>query len=317
MANPPENKRFVLDNVVIIGVGLIGGSLARALRRANAAKKIIGAGRNKANLRKAVTLGVVDCFDTNVSTACVNADMVVICTPIGAMDGVMRSITPSIDDKTVVTDVGSVKQSVVDTAREVLGERIKQFVPGHPIAGTENSGVDASFESLYDDRRVILTPLDETNSVALESVRNMWCAAGANVSAMDVATHDRILSTTSHLPHLLAFALVDFMAKQPDPSAHFDMAAGGFYDFTRIASSDSVMWRDIFLQNGKQLGARLRALIGELESAADKIEQQNGDALQSLILRANEGRQRVGNLHSHPNKENGKTIDESGSQWTF
>jgi prephenate dehydrogenase len=231
----------MIERLCVIGVGLIGGSLARALRAAGQVREIIGTSRNADHLRRAVELGVIDRFDTDPARAVQGADMVFVSVPLGAMGSVFAAIRHSLDKNAVVTDGGSAKSSVVADVRRALGEIPPWFVPGHPIAGTERSGVEASFAELYRGRRVILTPLPETDSKAVARVRAMWEATGAVVREMDVAHHDEVLAATSHLPHVLAFALVDSLARMSEQREIFEYAAGGFRDFTRIASSDPVM----------------------------------------------------------------------------
>jgi prephenate dehydrogenase len=192
----------------------------------------------------------------------------------------------------VVTDAGSVKGSVVDDAAAVFGEVPAWLVPGHPIAGTERSGVAASFPELYHNRRVILTPLPQTDATALSKVRAMWQAAGAEVAEMDVAHHDEVLAATSHLPHMLAFGLVDSLARLQDNDEIFRYAAGGFRDFTRIASSSPVMWRDICIANAEALSEMLARFGEEMADLAETIRRRDGDHLMDIFSRAKAARDR-------------------------
>lgn len=276
----------MIDKLAIIGVGLIGGSLARALRDAGQAREIIGHGRGIENLQRAVSLGVIDRVETTLAAAVRDADMVVLATPVGSMGKILREITPYLAPEAVVTDVGSVKGAVADAARKYLGKRFVSFVPGHPIAGTEKSGVEASFASLYAGRRVVLTPLPETRAEAVERVRRMWQAASAEVVTMTVEHHDTVLAATSHLPHLLAYALVDMLARQDDGPEIFAYAAGGFRDFTRIASSDPVMWRDIGIANRDAIVRLLKQYRTELGNLIKAVDNGDGEALLTVFARA-------------------------------
>jgi prephenate dehydrogenase len=266
----------MINRLSIIGVGLIGGSLARALRDARYVGEIVGFGRSLGNLQEAVELGVIDRAATSVADAVHDADMVVLSLPVGAMAEVLEDLGPRLFAPTIVTDVGSVKASVAAAARRALGVNFPRFVPGHPIAGTEQSGVTASIVDLYAHRRVILTPEAETDGAAVEAVRAMWAAAGADVMLMSALEHDRILAASSHLPHLLAYALVDMLVRRDDHRDVFDCAGTGFRDATRIAGSDPVMWRDICLANRE---AVLEVLNQYRDDLADLIQAVGrGDA---------------------------------------
>lgn len=283
---------MLIKRLAIIGVGLIGGSLARALREADEVGEVVGCGRARPNLEKAVELGVIDRFTHDPAEAVEGADMVFLAVPLGAMAGVFQAIKPHLADGAVITDGGSAKSSVVQDARTVFGEVPESLVPGHPIAGTENSGVEASFAALYRNRRVILTPLETTDPDALDRVKRMWQACGAEVTLMDLTHHDEVLAATSHLPHLLAFSLVDTLARMKENDEIFRYAAGGFRDFTRIASSNPVMWRDICIANRDALRGMLRTFAGELHILADALDQPDGDALLEIFERAKSARDR-------------------------
>jgi prephenate dehydrogenase len=218
------------------------------------------------------------------------ADMVVLATPVGTMPEMLKTIAPYLGDAAIVTDVGSVKGTVTAAARTALGTKLATFVPGHPIAGTERSGVEASLASLFVGRRVVLTPLPENKSETVLRVRAMWQAAGADVVEMSVEHHDEVLAATSHLPHLLAYALVDLLAQLEDRREVFAFAAGGFRDFTRIASSDPVMWRDISLANRAAIVQMLKHYRGELDGLITAIANGDGDKLQQLFTRAKAAR---------------------------
>ena len=280
----------MIERLCVIGVGLIGGSLARALRDAGHVREIVGASRNPVHLQRAVELGVIDRFDTDLASAVQGADMIFVSVPLGAMGAVFRSIRDALTDGAVVTDGGSVKASVVADISEAIGEIPSWFVPGHPIAGTEQSGVDASFSELYKDRRVILTPLAETDATAVSRVRAMWEAVGATVSEMDVTHHDEVLAATSHLPHVLAYTLVESLARMSEQREIFEYAAGGFRDFTRIASSDPVMWRDICLANGEAVLNMLERFNRDLASLSEAIRASDGDRILQIFSEAKSAR---------------------------
>lgn len=280
----------MIQRLAIIGVGLIGGSLARALRDAGHVQEIVGYGRNLANLQRAVDLGVVDRVETSLHKTVSGADMVVLATPVGSMQEIFAAVASYLDKDAIVTDVGSVKGAVVAAARTALGKNLSAFVPGHPIAGTERSGVEASLAGLFAGRRVVLTPLSENRPESVARVRAMWQAAGAEVVEMGVEHHDEVLAATSHLPHLLAYALVDLLAQLEDRREVFAFAAGGFRDFTRIASSDPIMWRDISLANHTAIAQMLKAYRGELDRLIAAVESGDGKALQNLFTRAKAAR---------------------------
>ena len=282
----------MIERLCIIGVGLIGGSLARALRDAGACREVVGAGRNAGNLQTAVELGVIDRYDTSLAQAVSGADMVVVCVPLGAMEGVFKAIKGRLADDVVLTDVGSAKGSVIEAAQRAFGSVPEFFVPGHPIAGTEQSGVEASFPGLYNDRRVILTPLPDTSAHATERVRDMWQVAGAQVVNMNPAHHDAVLAATSHLPHLLAYSLVDTLARLDDNDEVFEYAAGGFRDFTRIASSDPVMWRDVCLANSDAILLMVECYINDLQVLSEAIRNHDGQQLLDVFSAAKAARDR-------------------------
>lgn len=282
----------MIERLCIIGVGLIGGSLARALKAAGYCGEIVGVGRNQANLETAVSLGVIDRFELDAGKAVAGADMVVVAVPLGAIAGVFETIKDTLEPAAVLTDTGSAKGSVIEDAERVFGGCPPNFVPGHPIAGTENSGVEASFAELYRDRQVILTPHETTDANVTAQVRTMWEAAGARVVEMDSIHHDVVLAATSHLPHMLAFTLVDSLARLDDSDEVFEFAAGGFRDFTRIASSDPVMWRDICLANGDAVQLLLDHYMNDLQALNTAIKQQDGDKLLAIFQSAKTVRDR-------------------------
>ena len=282
-----------LHRVCIIGVGLIGGSLARALKRADFCAEIVGAGRHAAHLREALDLGVIDRAESDFACAARDADLIAVAVPLGAMADVFRQIAPVLSDTAVLTDVGSAKADVIAAARTAFGTVPPRFVPGHPIAGTEQSGVVASFAELFEGRRVILTPLPETDRGALGLVRTMWERVGARVSEMDSVHHDAVLAATSHLPHVLAYTLVESLARLGDRDEVFQYAAGGFRDFTRIASSDPTMWRDICLGNRAALLTMLARFSGDLKEVIKAVDAADGERLLEIFSRAKQARDRV------------------------
>ena len=280
----------MINKLTLIGVGLIGGSLVRALRRAQVVKEVVGVGRNEANLELAKGLGVIDQYETDPAKAVIDADVVVLAVPLGNMKAIMHSIAPHLSDKTIVTDVGSAKASVLADADATFTHNIANFVPGHPIAGTEQSGVEASFAELFQQRRVILTPHDKTAPVALQVVRDMWQACGAEVIEMSVEHHDEVLAATSHLPHMLAYALVDTLARMEDRQDIFDYAAGGFRDFTRIASSDPQMWHDITMANQAALVDVMKRFRTDLDQLITAIEKGDSQFVKETFERAKAAR---------------------------
>jgi len=278
-----------LDTVVIFGVGLIGGSFALALKAAAAAQRIVGLGRNPANLQRALKLGVID--EASVDPAIVSeADLVLIATPVGQMGKIMQAIAPHLAAHTVVTDGGSTKQDVVALAYAKLKGRAAQFVPGHPIAGAEHSGVDAAKANLYQARKVVLTPLPENSERSIRRVRAAWRVCGARLFRMLPAEHDRVFAAVSHLPHLLSFALVDQVARHPNGKQLFDYAAGGFRDFTRIASSHPEMWRDICVANRKALLQELAGYQSELDEVKRMLRKGDAAGLERIFARARAAR---------------------------
>jgi prephenate dehydrogenase len=253
---------------------------------------VVGCGRSAANLERALELGVIDRWSHDPAQAVAGADLVFVAVPLGTMGQVFGAIRDALAPDAVVTDGGSVKGSVVLDARAAFGQVPPRLVPGHPIAGTERSGVDASFPELYQGRRVILTPLAATDPEAVERVTAMWEACGAEVTLMEVAHHDEILAATSHLPHMLAFGLVDALARMRENDEIFRYAAGGFRDFTRIASSDPVMWRDICIANREPLGAMLERFGDEMKDLADTIRSGDASHLLEIFARAKAARDR-------------------------
>ncbi|MDX1513959.1 MAG: prephenate dehydrogenase/arogenate dehydrogenase family protein [Gammaproteobacteria bacterium] len=290
----------MIERLCIIGVGLIGGSLARDLRAQKLCGEVVGASRRAENLERAKALGVIDRFDTDITAAVRGADMVVVAAPLGATEQIFAAMRGGLSDGVVVTDVGSAKCSVLRAAESAFGEVPDFLVPGHPIAGTEHSGVEASFEGLFRDRQVILTPVEGTRAEATARVTDMWQATGARVVEMDAAHHDEVLAATSHLPHMLAYTLVDVLGRMEERVEIFRYAAGGFRDFTRIASSDPQMWHDICIANGEALAHALEHFSADLNQAIEAIRRGDGEAIKSLFVRAKALRDRYAQNDAGP-----------------
>jgi len=281
-----------LDTLAIVGVGLIGGSFAAALRSAGLVRRVIGVGRSRANLEHALKLGVIDLISGDAAQAAAEADLVFIAVPVQQTEAVLAAIASSLRDDAIVCDGGSTKGDVVAAAQRALGARIAQFVPGHPIAGAELSGVGAASASLYRDRLVVLTPTDVTRADALERVQALWTACGARVVRMDASRHDAVFAAVSHLPHVLAFALVHQIAQRPDAHDLFSFAGAGFRDFTRIAGSSPEMWRDISMANKDAVLRELNAYRAELDRLAHCIAAGDGEAVAGIFESARSARQK-------------------------
>jgi prephenate dehydrogenase len=279
-----------LKKIVIFGVGLIGGSVALALKKAGSTAQIVGLGRSTESLQTALALGVIDVASTDVASAVQNADLILIATPVAQTPAILKAIQPHLSPNTIITDAGSTKSDVLAYAQATLGAQAKQFVGGHPIAGAEKSGVSAATVDLYSNKNVVLTPIQDNSVEAIQQVKNLWQSCGANVSEMSAATHDSIFAAVSHLPHLLAFALVDDIASRPNAEQLFGFAASGFRDFTRIAGSHPEMWRDISLANKTALLSELNAYQAELAQLKQLLENEDGAGLQALFERASTAR---------------------------
>ncbi len=280
-----------VDTVAIAGLGLIGGSLAGALRESGFARRIIAWGRRDTSLKRGLELGLIDDFSLDLDAVLEASDIFVICTPTLIASELLRDILARPHGDTLITDAASVKG---DLYRAALGACDGNFPPrlvlGHPIAGSEQSGVEAARADLYDRHRVILTPVAENDPEAVALVRAMWESTGAEVVDMDVEHHDTVLAATSHLPHVLAYALVDALAQSDASEAIFRFAAGGFRDFTRIASSDPVMWRDIALANRAALLQAIDQFGEHLQYLREAVERSDGEALEQTFTRAKAAR---------------------------
>ena len=292
---------------MIFGVGLIGGSVALALRKTYPELHIVGIGRalqlQDTNLQTALSLGVIDEIGTDLSQALDGATLILIATPVAQTPAILQSILPHLDKNTVITDAGSTKADVVGYSTSILGEHARQFVPAHPIAGAEKSGVTAANAGLYVGKNVIITPIENTNQAAINTVSSMWQAAGAVINQMTPEQHDSIFAAVSHLPHLLAFALVEELAARPDAQDFFKFAASGFRDFTRIAGSSPEMWRDISLANRDALLEELATYQKQLSVIESMLKGNDSAGLQSLFERAKNARDAWANKQAPPDKQ--------------
>ena len=281
--------------IAVIGVGLIGGSFALALRRDVADLRVIGIDRDPVALDAALRRGVIDeavIDGAAFSSAIEDSEFVLIAVPVRQYAGLFAEISRSLMPGTVITDAGSTKQDVIAAARAALGNRVSQFVPGHPIAGRERGGVAVAASELFEGKNVVLTPIEENPAQSIERVRSLWNSCGARVVEMSAGTHDAVFAAVSHLPHLLAFALVDEFATRPNAKTLFSFAASGFRDFTRIAGSSPEMWRDIALNNRDALLRELIAYEARLVELKKALACGDGDALEALMARAKAARDR-------------------------
>jgi prephenate dehydrogenase len=283
---------MLFERVAILGVGLIGGSFALALKEARACGHVVGTGRGSANLRRALELGIIDSTAPDAIAAAHNADLVLLAAPVAQFLKLFREVASVLGPRALVTDGGSTKRDVVSAARAGLGRKIAQFVPAHPIAGAERSGADAASAALFRDRRVVLTPLAENSESAVKKVHAAWSACGARITRMDPEEHDAVLGAVSHLPHVLAYALVHELACRESGEQLFEYAAGGFRDFTRIASSHPEMWRDICIANSDRILDELRRYRRKLDSIAKLLEAGEGTALEKVFAEARAAREK-------------------------
>jgi len=281
---------FQLRKLAVFGVGLIGGSFACALKQAGAVQAVCGVGRSRSNLERALQLGVIDEIASDAQSAMAGADFVLVAVPVAQTDRVLREIAPYLPPDCVVTDAGSTKQDVAMAARQALGAKRRQFVPAHPIAGAELSGVEAASPTLFRGRLVVLTPLDDTPSDACARVESAWQICGARVTQMTPKRHDQVFAAVSHLPHALAFALVEMIAKRPDAQELFSFAGAGFRDFTRIAGSSPEMWRDICVANREALLSELSAFQAALATLTEHIRSGEASDIEALFRDARSAR---------------------------
>ena len=274
----------MLNKITIIGVGLIGGSLAKAIKENQLANKVCGYGRDQSRLEKAKNTNIIDELSTNIDEAVKGADIVVIATPVGTFKQILEAIEPLITEQVIISDVGSTKTNIVKIVNEVLGEKSKCFVPAHPIAGKEKSGFEVSVPDLFKDKKTIITPLENNAPESIKVIHDMWTGTGAEVDYLSPESHDELLGMTSHLPHMLAFSLVNYLVSQsPNASIY---AGGGFKDFSRIASGDAVMWRDICIQNKEQIIDHLKGYQSILSELIDAIDDDDSKRLEMLFTTA-------------------------------
>lgn len=284
---------FFIPRLAVVGVGLIGGSLALALKNAGAVGEVVGIGRGLANLEKALELGVVDRISRDSAAGVRDADLVFLATPVLTLAEVAAAIIPHMKPGSVLTDGGSVKGAVVQAVEPLLREDV-HFVPGHPIAGTEKSGAEAAFATLYQGRRCILTPTERTDSSALQLVRNVWETAGSEVVVMEAEKHDRILAAISHLPHMVAYSLVNAVGSYDRYEENIlAYSAGGFRDFTRIASSDPTMWRDIALTNRDALLEMMERFEEFFAELKEDVRRGDDSKLYDFFFRSKKNRDAI------------------------
>jgi len=278
----------MINKITIIGVGLIGGSLARALKERNLAKVVFGYGRDQSRLEEAQKSNVIDAFSTNIKEAIDETNIVVIATPVGTFKDILDQIEPLISSNVIITDVGSTKSDIVNIVNDVLKDKSSCFIPAHPIAGKERSGFEVSDSKLYDGKKVIITPQETNSPESIDVIDQMWKNVGADVDFMSAESHDNLLGMTSHLPHMLAFSLVNYLVDQ-NPNASI-YAGGGFKDFSRIASGDAIMWRDICLQNKNQIMSHLKGYQSTLDDLLEAINDEDSEKLGQLFTTAKKTR---------------------------
>jgi len=281
----------VLKKIAIFGVGLIGGSFALALKKAGAVRQVTGVGRSATSLARARELGIIDVASVSIEEAVAETDLILVAAPVAQTESILASIAPFLQPGTVVTDAGSTKTDVVTAARKALGSKIAQFVPGHPIAGRELNGPDAAIVDLYVGKKTVITQLPENSESDVARVARAWESCGAVIHKLSPQEHDRVFAAVSHLPHLLAYALVDDIARKPHADLLFQYAASGFRDFTRIAGSSPEMWRDISLANHAALLGELDAYMAQLTQLRELLAERNGKAIEAVYANAQRARQ--------------------------
>ena len=274
----------MMKKVCIIGIGLIGGSLAKAINKTHQSEIVFGFGRDKSRLEKAQKSNVIDQYSTDIGEALDGANMVIIATPVGSYESILRLMKPHIVKDMIISDVGSTKVSVIEAVKAVFVNNLDNFIPAHPISGKEKVGFEESDADLFVDRKVIITPQESNNPDSIKILVKMWEEIGAEVDFMTPESHDDLLGMTSHLPHMLAFSLVNYLiSKHPEASVY---AAGGFKDFSRIASGDAIMWRDICLHNRDVIVKHIKGYQKSLNILVDAIDSQNEEQLESLFREA-------------------------------
>ena len=283
--SPEQRSSFHIETLAVVGVGLIGGSFALALKQAGCVGRVLGVGRQQQTLEQAQSLGVIDEIAT-LEQAAREADLLLLAAPVGAFEALFQALSPHLSDKVLITDGGSTKGNVVAAARAALGDRIRQFVPAHPIAGSHESGPQAAFADLYRNRHVVVCPLPESPSSAVTTVSNAWQACGANLVTMTVEQHDDVLAAISHLPHWLASLYVEHVARDANAALNLQLAGAGFGDFSRIAQGSVEMWRDIFMANREGMLRQIDGLHGLLGQARDALEKNDAQWLESVLANA-------------------------------
>lgn len=290
--------------IAIFGVGLIGGSFALALKKASAVEHVIGVGRSAASLQRALELGIIDEIATSIESAVREADLILIAAPVAQTAQILSSIMPYLQPGTIVTDAGSTKSDVVASARLVMGDKLAQFVPAHPIAGRELNGPDAALVDLYAGKKTVITRLPENSDADVDAVASAWQNCGAVIHYLTPAEHDTVFASVSHLPHLLAYALVDDIARKPHADRLFQYAASGFRDFTRIAGSSPEMWRDITLANRTAILAELDSYTAQLAQLRAHLTNGDVNAIEAIYANAQSARHNWINAIESTEKQN-------------
>ena len=280
---------FKINTIAVIGVGLIGGSFAAALKQAGAVSTVLGAGRRPETLQEAAKLGLIDEI-VSYKEAAQRADLIFVAAPVGAFEAIFKELAPWLGDKTIITDGGSTKQNVIDAARAGLQSRIAQFVPGHPMAGSHEKGPHAADARLYVGRRVMLTPLVENHPQDVETVRAAWLACGANVVSIEPSQHDGVVAAISHLPHWVAALFMEYITHSDDAALKLQTAGSGFKDFTRVAQGSPEMWRDIFIANRLAMLSELQALKAVFERAEHALRENDAVWLEAMLDHASKAR---------------------------
>ncbi len=279
-----------MNKILIFGVGLIGGSIALSLKKTGLTSSIIGVGRNQDNLNDAIKLKIIDHTSQDLDKNIAEANIIIIATPVAQIPSILKIIQPYLSSHTIITDVGSTKTDVIESAREILGQQYSQFIGGHPIAGSEKHGAMAAHSDLFKNKNVILTPDQHSSLRAREMITTLWKNAGAKVSYMSHIDHDKIFSTISHLPHLLAFSLVDMITQRSNANELLKYAASGFKDFTRIAASSPEMWKDIIFANKKFILEDIKYFENQMELINDAIKHEDEKKILALFKNASKTR---------------------------
>jgi len=283
-------NKFNCNKLVVIGVGLIGGSVAAALRRADSVRRIVGVGRGLANIQRALDLRIIDEASNDIAVAVRDADIVLLAVPVQQNESILAQLAGSLSVHTLVTDAGSTKLNYVAAVRRLMAPHLRLVIPAHPIAGAELTGVDAAHSELFVNRNVVITPLPENDPAAVDRTESLWRTCGARVTRMSPDHHDRVFSAVSHLPHMLAYALVHMITTRPDAQELFSFAAGGFRDFTRIASSSPEMWRDIAQANRDALLTDLASYQKQLARLSELIRAEDTEQLGNIFSAARDAR---------------------------